>query len=141
MHSIVETWHVGLQCKATLDVGVGVVHATGHHAGGVEGVTPLHQCGIALGAFFFPLLGNFIAHTPQHDAGVVAVVHDEVVDVFFPPLVPKTIVAVFYLGVFPAVKTLGHHHQSQAVAQFHLPCRGHVVRGANGVGTHVFHYF
>ena len=71
---------------------------------------------------------------------MVAVVEHQVADVLLPPLVPVTAVAVAHLGLLPAVETLSHDHHAQAVADFHLHRRGHVVAGADGIGAHGLHH-
>ena len=94
-----------------------------------------------LAAFLAPLLGNLVAYRPHHDRRVVAVVQHKVGDVFLCPLLEESGVAVLALRIYPHVETLCHHHHSQRVAQFHLPCGGHVVGGADSVTPHVFQYF
>ena len=65
----------------------------------------------------------------------------EVGDVFLRPFLEEAGVAVLALGINPHVETLCHNHHSEAVAQIHLHCRRHIVRGAYGVTSHLFHQF
>ena len=140
MEAVIISRDVGHLCEATVDGAVGLVHAAGHHAAGVILVAQGDEVLVTLHALGFPLLGNLVAHAPQDDAGMVAVVEHQVADVLLPPLVPIAAVAVAHLRLLPAVKALGHDHHAQAVADFHLHRRGHVVAGADGIGAHGLHH-
>ncbi len=137
LDAVIVARHIGHLGKPAGQVGIGLVHAAGHGASGVQLVAQGYQFLVSLGTLGLPLLGYLVAHAPHHDAGVVAVVLNQVGDVTLPPLVPQAVIAVLDLGIAPCVETLGHHHHAHRVAHLHLPGRGHVVAGADGIGTHL----
>ncbi len=71
---------------------------------------------------------------------MIAVGKDEVGDVKFIPIVKEARVAVLALGIHPHIEALGHDHHTQRVADIHLHLRGHVVRGTDGIATHILHH-
>ena len=92
-----------------------------------------------LGALFaFPLVGDFIANAPHHDAGVVAIVMDEVDEVALYPLVEVLVVAIAYLGGAPLVERLDHEHHAHLITSFDQLGGRHIVGGADGIAAHVF---
>ena len=139
MHTVVVARHISHLRKSCPHGAVGLVHAASHLAAGVKTVAKCGQMLVAFHTFRFPLFGNFVAHAPHNDAGVVAVVQNQVGDVFLPPFVPQFAVAVAHFWFFPTVETLSHHHHAHTVAHLHLHGRWHVVAGANGIGTHILH--
>ena len=139
IHTVVESRNVKGSIESTLGIGLGIVSSAGHSTTGVELMTELGHGFCSCCAFFVPLFGNLVADTPHHDRGVIAMSADQVFEVFAPPFVVETVVAVLHFGLFPGVEALGHDHHSHRVAHVHLHLRGHVVRGADGIGPHFLH--
>ena len=140
VEAIVKARHICHLGKTAPNIAVGLVHAAGHHARGVILMAQGDEVLVALHALGLPLLGNLVAHAPHDDARMVTVIEHQIADVLLPPLVPIAAVAIAHLGLLPPVKTLGHDHHAQAVADFHLHRRGHIVAGADGIGAHGLHH-
>ena len=83
------------------------------------------------------VLPELVAGGPHHDAGMVAVAADEVAHQPLVPLVPVGGQVALHLLHLPLVERLGHHHQSQLVAEVQELRRGEVVRRANRVAAHL----
>ena len=66
-------------------------------------------------------------------------VQNEVCNVLFCPFLEESGIAVLAFRVYPHIETLCHHHHSEAVADIHLHCRRHVVRGSDGITSHFLH--
>ena len=113
------------------------VHALGHRPCRVEAMAQRHEMTRLPGAPLRRLIGYLVAYAPHHDAGVIAVVEQQVGDVLIAPLVEEQRIAVPAFGVAPHVEALGHHHHAQRVAEVHLHGGGHVVRGPYRVASHL----
>ena len=138
MGTVVETRYVHDCCKVVVYDGVGLVHALGDGAGRVFTMAdvlqePGYMC-FSLGSLF----RYFIADAPHYDTRIVAVVSDQVNQVFFRPFVKNQVVAVFAFGDFPLVKRFRHDHESHFVTQVYQFGRGHVVGSTDRVAAHVF---
>lgn len=58
---------------------------------------------------------------------------------FSAPFVKEKVVPVLALGDGPLVERLGHDHETDFVAQLHLPRCRYVMGRANGVAPHLLH--
>ena len=136
--AVVEARHVQDGGHVVVDHGVRGIHAVGDGARGVLAVADVLQEARQLRAYIaVPLVGHLVADAPHHDAGVVAEVAQQVHQVFLRPFIEEEVVAVGHLRALPAVEGFGHQHHAHFVAGFHQFGGRHVVRGADGVATHV----
>ena len=66
---------------------------------------------------------------------IAALLH-QVPNVLLPPVVEEEVVSVLDLRQLPRVERLGHHHDSEFVADLQLLLARHVVRGAKRIAAH-----
>src|SRR5215472_2672612 len=86
-----------------------------------------------LGAFSICGITNFVAHTVNHDAGMVAVSLDGVARIAERPVAKIEMVIERILADCPGVEHLIHHQKSHAVRQIKKFGRRRIVRGANRI--------
>ena len=61
-----------------------------------------------------------------------------VLQVALGPFVEQHMIVVFRFLQIPDIKRFHHHHHTHLVAELNKFWRRHVVRGADGIATHVF---
>ena len=83
------------------------------------------------------LRGDFIADTPHHYTGIIAIIVQHIHHITFRPFVEVTVISVFTLGDVPFVERFDHHHKSHFVAQLHQFGSRHIVGSTNGVAAHI----
>ncbi len=85
-----------------------------------------------------PLVGNFIAHTPDDNAGMIPVAQHLVAQVAFVPLVEILRIIVFDFRKIPHVESFVHHQKPHAVGQIQELRIWRIVGGAQRIAAHVF---
>ena len=141
MYTIVEARHIHGLGKARADGVVGAVDALSDWARRVELMADILKVLSHFCAALHALLRNLVADAPHHDRRMVAMSQHEVCHVLVAPLFEESSVAFFAFRINPHVEALSHNHHAERVAKVHLHLAWHIVRGANGVGTHILHEF
>ncbi|CCZ11385.1 putative uncharacterized protein [Prevotella sp. CAG:1092] len=141
VYTIVEARHIHGLGKARVDGVVGTVDALSDRTRRVELMADILKVLSHFCAALHALLRNFVADAPHHDRRMVAMSQHKVCHVLVAPLLEESGVAIFAFRINPHVEALGHDHHTERIAKVHLHLAWHIVRGANGVGTHILHEF
>ena len=140
-HLVVESGDVESGGKAVGGYCIKLVHTACHGASWVFAMAYIlkeiefaHSVGT-------PLARHFVAYTPHHHRGIVAIVMKHIHHVALCPLGKYRPVAVAALGAeCPVVEGLYHHHKAHLIAQLHEFGRRHVMRCAYGVAAHILEH-
>ena len=115
------------------------VHAVGDRTGGILAVTDILQVTGHLCSLGVALLLHLIADAPHHHTRVVAVMVQHVGHILLCPFSEKAVITVSHLGDSPFVEGLHHQHHPHLIGNAYILWCGHVVRGTDGVDTHLLH--
>ncbi len=102
-------------------------------ADGLEG-------GGCLVAVLAPLGRHLVPYAPHYYGRAVAEMPHEVHYVLLRPFIEESVVAVLAFRLVPLVESLGHHHHTHLVAEFHKVFRRHIVRCSDGVAAHLLEH-
>ena len=114
-----------------------IMHASRNRARWVRAMKQLREMTRAFViVVLLRLLFDFVAGTPEDDAGMIAVAMDKVCHVTLVPGVVIKMIVVRRLAFLPAIEQFIHHHEPHAVAQIEQLRCGRIVRSADGVAAH-----
>ena len=119
VRTVIESGYIHYGSHIIIHHCVRSIHALSDGAGGIFAVTDvLQEAGQLRSAVTVPLVGNLVADAPHNDRRVVAVVANEVGEIFVGPFVEQQVVAVFAFWFAPFVEALGHQHHAHFIAGF-----------------------
>ena len=138
--TVVESRHVHHRRKAILHHGIRVIHPLCHRTCRILSVANILQPFRHLITLLIALVRHLVTNTPEHDAGIVAVMTNEIHQILLRPIVEKQVIAIGALRGVPLVETLSHQHHTHLIACLHQLGRRHVVRGTYRIATHIFQH-
>ena len=93
-----------------------------------------------LTAILLPLIRDLITDTPHHDTGIIPVMTDQINQVSLCPLIKIKMITILTFRLIPLIETLGHHQHTHLITSLHQFWRRHIMRGTNGITTHVLEH-
>ena len=125
--TVVEARHIHHGSKVIVDYRIRIVHTLCYRTRRILAMANVLQEESGLAFTLRPLVRHLITDTPHHDTRIVAIVTDQIHQVFFYPFVEEEVITILTLGHAPLVKALSHHHHTHLITGTHqLRCR-HVV--------------
>ena len=85
-----------------------------------------------------PLVGHLITDTPHNHARIIAILMNQIHQIFLYPFIKHFVITILYFGCFPLVKWLGHYHHAHFITSFNQFGSRHIMWSTDGIAAHVF---